>query len=175
MEKFNNKYRIASGRLQNWDYGRCAIYFMTICTAHREHYFGTIENGNRTLSEIGLVAEQEWIKTNEIRPDMNLTFGDFVVMPNHFHALIGIGKNEYNTETEKTGNQFGPQSKNLASIVRGFKSAVTTYARKNHLPFEWQARYHDHVIRNDAEFDKIAKYIRNNISQWENDKFHKKP
>lgn len=70
MEKFNNKYRIASARLQNWDYGRCAIYFITICTAHREHYFGTIDNGNRTLTEIGIVAEQEWIKTNEIRPDV---------------------------------------------------------------------------------------------------------
>lgn len=88
-------------------------------------------------------------------------------MPDHFHALIGIGKNEYNAETEKTGNQFGPQSKKLASIVRGFKSAVTTYARKNNLPFEWQARYHDHIVRNDAEYDRIAHYIKNNISQWE--------
>lgn len=70
MEKFNNKYRIGSTRLQNWDYGRCAFYFITICTAHREHYFGTIKNGNRTLTEIGIVAEQEWVKSIEIQPNI---------------------------------------------------------------------------------------------------------
>ena len=37
-------------------------------------------------------------KTFDLRPDMNLIKGEFVVMPNHFHALIGIGHNEYNTK-----------------------------------------------------------------------------
>jgi len=38
--KFQNKYRIPSARLRNWDYGANAAYFVTICTAGREHYFG---------------------------------------------------------------------------------------------------------------------------------------
>lgn len=209
MKKFKNKYRIDSVRLQNWDYGSNAAYFVTICTAKREHYFGEIENNQMKLTEIGTVAENEWKKTTEIRQDMNLTLGDFVVMPNHFHAIIGIGKNKYNSDnfgddvcymnamcrcrfcrfcrgamhrasTTKTtaihhnNNKFGPQSKNLASIIRGFKSAVTTYARKNNILFDWQSRYHDHIIRNDAAYIRISHYIRNNIAQWENDKFYKK-
>jgi hypothetical protein len=44
-DKFQNKYRIPSARLRNWDYGFNAIYFVTICTQNRKHYFGKIENG----------------------------------------------------------------------------------------------------------------------------------
>jgi hypothetical protein len=50
MEKFRNKYRIASARAQWWDYGRNGLYFITICTANREHYFGKIVNGKMILS-----------------------------------------------------------------------------------------------------------------------------
>lgn len=93
MEKFGNKYRIQSARLPKWDYRSNAPYYVTICTAHRENYFGKIENDEMILSEIGKIAEQEWVKTPEIRPDMNLKLDVFVVMPNHFHAIIIIGEN----------------------------------------------------------------------------------
>jgi transposase len=69
-------------------------------------------------------------------------------------------------------NAFAPQSKNLASIMRGYKSAVTTYARKNNIKFEWHVRYHDHIIRNEAEYLRISNYIKNNPSKWLDDKFN---
>jgi hypothetical protein len=50
-DKFQNKYRIPTARLQNWDYGSDALYFITICTANRECYFGNIVNGEMVLSE----------------------------------------------------------------------------------------------------------------------------
>ncbi|MDM8158642.1 hypothetical protein QUH73_02310 [Labilibaculum sp. K2S] len=129
--KFQNKYRIPSARLKDWDYGSNAIYFVTICTHEREHYFGEITNGKMILNEIGELAASEWMKTPEIRPDMNLELGEFVIMPNHFHVLITIGKNNYNTGTDAMHrvSTFGSQSKNLASIIRGFKSSVTINAR----------------------------------------------
>ena len=96
-EKYQNKYRITSARLKNWDYASCAAYFITICTANREHFLGQIIGGKMNLSVLGSVVEQEWIKTIEIRPDMNLSLGDYVVMPNHFHGIIFIGANEFNT------------------------------------------------------------------------------
>lgn len=147
-----------------------------------------------SASTLGDIVEQEWLTSVALRPDMNLSLGEYVVMPNHFHGIIFIGKNEFNTYTNKkemddgmdndirrdamhgvstnTGNVFGPQSKNLASIIRGFKSAVTTFARKNHLPFDWQPRFHDHVIRNEIEYQRITNYIRNNPAQWTEDKFY---
>lgn len=230
--KFQNKYRISSARMSNWDYGWHAPYFITICTLNREHWFGEIiQPANPAmspvmeLSEIGKMVETEWLKTFQIRPDMNLEMGVFVVMPNHFHAIITIGKNIYNrknaadadngndgdnggvgcgvgsgcrdamrrvstpsnpaspsnpeppnpmdTQTNTPKNKFGPQSKNLASIVRGFKSVVTGGAHQIDARFAWQPRFHDHVIRDKNEYFRIRNYILNNVKNWKNDKFFK--
>lgn len=183
-QKFRNKYRIESARLKNWDYGSNAFYFVTICTKDRVCYFGNVVNGNMDLNEIGQIVKSEWLKTFELRPDMNLTMGEFVVMPNHFHAIIGIGENEYNNrrDTQRntscrdamhcvstTPNKFGPQSKNLASIIRGFKIGVTKNVRLIKPNFAWQPRYHDHIIRNDESFHRISQYIKNNPSNWQKD------
>lgn len=190
MDKFKNKYRIPSTRLQNWNYGAMGAYFITICTEKRGYFFGEILNGLMQLSDIGKIAETEWLKTVELRPDMKLELGEFVVMPNHFHAIIIIGENEYNipqnndthrrdathgVSTINNGNKFAPQSKNLASIVRGFKSSVTTYARKiGNRDFNWQTRFHDHIIRDTLSFERIQNYIANNILNWEGDRFNEK-
>ena len=196
MEKYMNKYRIPPARLQNWDYGWDAAYFITICTKNRECFFGNIGIDGIQLSEIGKIVESEWIKTPEIRPDMNLELGAFVVMPNHFHAIIIIGKNKYNTKNvmgdtnaqhcrdamhcvstanqsniNKSQNQFGPQSKNLASILRGFKSSVTTQAKQINPDFAWQPRFHDHIIRDDASYRQISQYTISNPQNWKKDKF----
>ena len=203
MEKYKNKYRIASARAPFWDYRWNAAYFVTICTKNRICWFGKISNGVMKLSAIGEIVNAEWLKTFKIRPDMNLFMGEYVVMPNHFHAIIGIGENQYNTQremqrgaqwwaqrrdamhsvptdkTDKTNdnnhpmNQFGPQSKNLASIIRGFKSAVTQKAGQIHPDLAWQPRYYDHIIRNKQSFQKITTYIKNNPAKWKNDKFHR--
>ncbi len=202
MDKFKNTYRIPSARLQSWDYGLPGLYFITICTKNREHYFGKIENGEMFLNELGLIVNNEWIKTPLIRPDMNLELGEFMTMPNHFHAIIMIGENKYNsqlprvdvicgdaagrdamhgvsttitdavpTTNQKIPNKFGPQSKNLASIVRGFKSSVTTQSKKINIEFGWQARFHDHIIRSHDELFRISNYIINNPGSWKEDKF----
>ncbi|MGQ1891400.1 transposase [Thermophagus sp. OGC60D27] len=69
-------------------------------------------------------------------------------------------------------NQFGPQSQNLASIIRGFKIGVTKNARQINPHFAWQPRYHDHIIRNEKSFYNISKYIINNPGKWTGEKFY---
>lgn len=49
------------------------------------------------LNDIGKMVESEWLKSFELRPDMNLYMGEYQVMPNHFHGIVGIGENRYNT------------------------------------------------------------------------------
>ena len=66
-------------------------------------------------------------------------------------------------------NKFGSQSKNLASIIRGFKIAITTYARKNNIDFAWQERFYDVIIRNNKGLDEVRKYIFNNPQNWDDD------
>jgi putative transposase len=234
-DKFQHKYRIPSARLQNWDYGCNAIYFVTICTAHRECFLGeigavfTVETQNLAsllqqrqqqpfpnmkLSEIGNIAQQCWMNIPVHFPFVEL--GEFVVMPNHVHGIIIVNKpmnwetnGEMNWETNDgtnvetqdfaslqpqpqpqfqfqfqfqfqhaptpgNHNQFGPQSKNLASIIRGFKIGVTKYARSNAIDFGWQSRYYDHIIRNDESFQRVSNYITNNPLKWMDDKFYNK-
>ena len=184
MDKYQKKYRIHSTRLPDWNYGNASLYFITICTQKMVHFFGEIVEEEIILSEIGGIVKTEWLKTFMLRPDMNLWIGEFMIMPNHFHAIIGIGSNVYNTENDdaKHGvakhrvstivpNQFGPQSKNLASIIRGFKSSVSILARKTNLDFHWQTRFYDHIIRNDKSFQTISDYIINNTTNWNKDKF----
>jgi REP element-mobilizing transposase RayT len=180
MEKFQNKYRIQSARLQNYDYGSSNAYFITICTQHRLHYFGEVVKEEMQLNELGRIVETEWLKTIELRADMNLQLGEFIVMPNHFHAIIFIGENEYNTCTDALNasqaqqaavpkNTFGAQSKNLASIVRGFKAAVTKNIRVLNADFMWQSRFHDHIIRNEKSYQNISNYIASNPANWKKD------
>ncbi|MBE7646895.1 transposase [Tenacibaculum finnmarkense] len=175
MTKFKGKYSIESNRLKGWDYGSNAIYFVTICCKNKECFFGDIINGKMILSEIGKIVETQWIKTFEMRPDMNLQTGEYIVMPNHFHAIITIGENSYNTTNKRIANpsnKFGSQSKNLASIIRGFKTGVTVNARKTTVNFSWQPNYYDHIIRNNKAYHNISNYIINNPSKWNEDTFH---
>ena len=95
-EKFQNKYRIPSARWQQWDYASEGLYFITICTKNHQHFFGEIIDGKMILNEFGKIVQNEWIKSIKMRPDMHLELGEFVVMPNHFHAVIMIGENRYN-------------------------------------------------------------------------------
>lgn len=185
-DKFKNKYRIPSARLKNWDYKSQAAYFVTICTKDMLCYFGDITKGEMHFSDIGHVVNSEWLKTPAIRPDMNLVLDEFSVMPNHFHSIIVIGENEHNTQSWKTTdagtsknekpaslrkhdnytrNIFGPQSKNLSSIIGGFKSAVTKHARLIDPDFAWQPRFHDHVIRDSNEHERML-YTFNTM--WKN-------
>lgn len=60
MNRFNNKYRISSARLQSWDYGWNGSYFITICTKYRKNYFGEVLDRKMQLSHIGILADMFW-------------------------------------------------------------------------------------------------------------------
>ena len=75
-------------RKKGYDYSTPGLYFITICCQHREMLFGKIENGKMILNEYGKIVEQEWLKTPQIR--VNVKLREFVVMPNHFHAIVQI-------------------------------------------------------------------------------------
>lgn len=186
-EKFQNKYRTHSTRLQNWDYGWNAAYFITICIKNKECYFGNINNGKIILSEIGIIAEQYW---NEIQNQFSYVRLDaFVVMPDHIHGIIVIDKNRpgyrfrcircrgainrvstTDTIQKKTGGITGNKNPmlndNLSRIIRWYKGRVTFEIRKIQACFEWQPRFYDHIVRDDKSFLCIRKYINNNPANW---------
>jgi REP element-mobilizing transposase RayT len=110
-DKYKGIYRIPSARWRDWDYGANAAYYVTICTAHCEHFFGEIvadaavETQNfaslqsiesdapqMQLSEIGRVAHDCWMQIPAHFPFVALDA--FVVMPNHVHGIIIIDKSD---------------------------------------------------------------------------------
>jgi REP element-mobilizing transposase RayT len=194
-DKYRGKYRIDSSRLKKYDYSLMGVYYFTIVTKGREHFFGEIIDRKMVLNEIGKIAWEQWLFTPKIRPDMNLDLIEFIVMPNHVHGLIYIGRNIYNTPANDVNtcqggdakhgvstldltnmanlqyeNTFGPQRKNLASIMRGLKSAITVNARKINYNFGWQERFNDRIVRNQNELNRINDYIRENPEKWDKNK-----
>ena len=175
---FKNKYRIDTTRMQNWDYGWNSAYFVTMNILNRVHSFGKISNKEMILSEIGEIAHKYWEEIPKHFPFVKL--GAFVAMPDHVHGIIIIDKpdgrkittrNSQNIANElvvkKPKNQFGPQSQNLASIIRGYKIGVTKNARKIDQNFKWQRLYYSHVIMEPVEYMRMEKYIIDNPKNWD--------
>ncbi len=115
-------------------------------------------------------------------------------MPNHVHGILILDGNDDGnvargnvavigrdvacnvpTETEtETANQknaqmstISPKSNTISSIIRSYKSSVTKYCNRLELPFGWQSRFHDHIIRNDESFNRISECIKNNPAKLE--------
>ena len=94
---------------------------------------------------------------------------DWVVgLPYHNSRIYNVS--EINEEMQRRANRCG----RLSHMIGQFKSAVTKYAHEKEIPFAWQPRFHDHIIRNGTEMNRIADYIQNNPMKWELDRFYKK-
>ena len=178
-DKFRNKYRIPTARLQAWDYGANGLYFVTICTQNRECFFGDIivETPNvgvstiMQLSEIGVIAQKYWVEIPRHFPFVRLDA--FVVMPNHVHGIIIIDKPDDNNDgrtvdtpdsgvstvpernkiTAAASQKWKPQT--LGVMINQYKRMVTIHARKINKSFAWQSRYYDHIIRNKISYQRI--------------------
>lgn len=75
------------------------------------------------------------------------------------------------TEFSQHMADISPKKDSLPSILRSYKSAVTKHANRMGFDFAWQSKYHDHIIRDEAAYQRIAKYIENNPSKWKEDGF----
>lgn len=75
-------------RLKGYDYAQAGLYFITLCVQDRKPLFGEIQKGKLKLNIFGKLAKEEWENTAEIRK--NISLGEFIIMPNHFHAILQI-------------------------------------------------------------------------------------
>ena len=148
-----------------------------------------------TLSKTGVIVDILWNEIPNHAPFVEL--GDFVIMPNHIHGILILDKPDVknadinintgtNVETlHATSLQprlrsiknekmaaISPKSNSVSAIIRSYKSAVTKHANRLELPIGWQSRFHDHIIRNNEEYQRISDYIINNPANWKEDKFY---
>lgn len=155
-------------RLRDFDYSSANAYFITVFVAYFERLLGTVKNGICGLSEIGAEAAVRLQKIPELYPDAFLD--EFIVMPNHLHALLIIDRHRGSDKS----NAFGkPVAESVSMHINHFKGAVKKWCNDNgHSGFEWQAKFHDHVIRNEQEYRLIKNYIINNPQNWTADRFY---
>lgn len=196
MYYFKNKYRIETTRLQTWDYRWPGVYFITICTHQRSHYFGEVLNGRMQLSPIGIIADLLWYQIPY--HSKNVELGAFVVMPNHIHGILiikdittgsdvddGMNNREHivfgdenilsvakgdrnNSIGQKRFQNIGKNS--ISSMIGSYKAAVSKHARRLGFEFNWQVRFHDKIIYDRLIYKKVTRYIINNPRKWRSDK-----
>ncbi len=170
-------------RLRGYDYSQAGMYFVTICTHDRTPLFGEIINGEMKMNESGVIATDEILVTAKIRH--NVSFDEFIVMPNHMHGIITVGARC--TRPECVRRECTPQNgqgseaglvqcaPTIGDVVRGYKSAVTKRINQlRNLPFApvWQRNYYEHIIRDEAAYVKIAEYIQTNPQRWQEDIYY---
>lgn len=140
-----------SPRLRQFDYSSRNYYFITICTKDKECLFGT----PTALSAHGLTAREILETVPAHHP--GAVVEQFVVMPNHIHFILSLGG----------------EGASLSTVVGGYKSAVTRKIRETAPGLVvWQPSFHDHVIRNQADFERIWEYIYTNPARWMKDCFY---
>jgi putative transposase len=184
--KFNpDIHHRRSIRLKGYDYSQAGAYFVTICTYDRECLFGDIVDGKMRMKQFGHIVAAEWIRTAELRPEIEL--GEFVVMPNHFHGILifkeKIVSNAVGAIHELPSSHMPlpilqlRRKMALPKIIGRFK--MITAKRINidrdtpGVPM-WQRNYHEHIIRNEADYNRIAEYVIANPQRWIEDKLHPK-
>ena len=89
MNQFNpNIHHRRSVRLKDYNYSQAGLYFVTICVQNKISLFGNIINGEIKLNDAGIIVEKEWLKLPQ--QYNNIQLHEYVIMPNHFHAIIQI-------------------------------------------------------------------------------------
>lgn len=165
-------------RLKDYDYSQAGMYFITICIKDRMELLGKIFNQNMTLSEYGWIVKSEIENITSIRQECLIH--EYVIMPNHLHLIveiISVGYDGNRTDLHNTlradchlplQDQPLQWKKSVSNMVQGLKGAVT-----RRIGFSlWQRSFHDHIIRNQSDYDRIAEYVKNNPMRWETDCFY---
>ncbi len=167
--KYNpEKHHRRSIRLKGYDYSQAGCYYVTIVNQNRECLFGDVVDGEMVLNELGKIVQDEWLKTAQIRKNIELDI--FVVMPNHVHGIIIIDANPVGVIRRITPTKPRLFSNSLGSIIGQFKSVVTKRIHKMGIQhFKWQRNYWEHVIRDENELNHIQEYIINNPLKWDFD------
>ena len=154
-------------RLNNYDYSKNGMYFITICSDNKKCIFSKIVGQGLApaevrLSEYGKIAEEQLLllKNRYSTIDIN----KFVIMPNHIHIILTINNKAAGASPCPT----------VSDIICTYKSLTTKMCKNAGYQNKkiFQNSFYDHIIRNDEDYITKAQYIENNPAKWREDKYH---
>ena len=161
---FRKRFRIPSTRLPGWDYRWAGVYSVTICTHERMRCLGEVVDSEVTLSSLGAVVAEEWLKIP--RQQLRVTLDEWIVMPDHMHGIL-VFHGRHREDGRQDSKHLRSQS--LGVVVGQFKSNVTKRIWWNlkRRDFGWQPRFHDQIVRDPEHLARLRAYIRDNPKRWE--------
>ena len=154
-------------RIPHFDYSTPGAYFVTICTQDKAPLLSTVVGGGALdapdvrLSRYGEIAQKYILSGNRIP---GVTVDKYVIMPNHIHLILLV------EETATAGTSRAPSPTN--AVIPHFVSTLKRFCHRDFGKKIFQRSYHDHVIRNEASYQKIWQYIDNNPILWQEDCFY---
>jgi putative transposase len=178
-------HRRRSIRLKHYDYTQTGFYFITLCVQNKESLFGEITQNDMYLNDAGKMIEAQWLALQHRFP--NIQLHEYIVMPNHFHAILEVENKVVVTHQIGRPQGCAPTvsnvNKSIGDMIGAFKSITTVeyiHGIKTHQwqSFDgklWQRNYWEHVIRHEQSLNDIAQYIINNPQNWEMDKLRPLP
>ncbi len=116
------------------------------------------------LSTEGTVVAEEWQKLP--RACLRVILDEWIVMPDHMHGILVFQGQPTKEQSREAASTLLSQS--LGTVIGRFKSRSTTRIRRdlNRRDFAWQARFHDTILRESADLERVRAYIRANPLRW---------
>ncbi len=164
-------------RLNNFDYSSAGAYFVTICIRDRMQILSEIVKTDLTVTDetydfavgeglappeysvklkpCGEIAKEQLQLLEKRFPSVSVV--DFVIMPDHIHAVIFLH-----------GNAGGASpSPTLGDVICAFKS-LTSRICKQRCGIEkmFQRSFAEHIVRNREDYETRRKYIYENPMRW---------
>lgn len=102
---------------------------------------------NHRLTECGILTEKFILNIHTHYPAV--TLDNYVIMPDHVHLLLQIHSDE---------NGRPMVAPTVATIVQQLKGCISKQIGNS----IWQKGFYDRVIRTDAEYREVWKYIDDN-------------
>ncbi len=137
-------------RLKDYDYSTQNYYFVTVCTHNKKPLFGKPDQ----LNEYGKIAERDLLSIPKHFEGIKIN--QYVIMPNHIHAIIVIGCDGNITERSRP-------FPTLPTIMGLYKSGVSRQIHEYDKSVKvWQKSYYDEIISADPQYLNIWQYIESN-------------
>jgi REP element-mobilizing transposase RayT len=157
-------------RLKGHDYAGGGVYFVTLC-AHREAIAAC---GGAPFGALGALIEERMRITAEKFPQMS--WSEWVIMPDHFHALIHLEKGDLrlgdviggfkaavSREWNKRAQAAQEGATQVSPVRRGEAClAASPAADAARAPRIWHRNYYEMIVRSEEAERRIAEYIRMN-------------
>ncbi len=170
--------------LKDDDYAAEGDFFVTINSENTNTLFSEIKNGKNHLLPEGKIVKSLLLDME--KHFLNLTIQEFVIMPNHLHAIVSLvsmppenmivqGISRFEMSFGLMVGRLNPflLKGSIYHAITWFKASSLIELRKiGKDDFAWRSGYFDFTIQNKTSYNNIKSYIKYDPQNWSDDLDH---